>query len=120
MVTHLTRKVQTVKHKHPKRSKITSVVDYGDIVEITELTTNEKMTETTYEKNNQSNPEKVSFGWIGQLECFTYKNERNSFFIGANGVCYRVPIDECRALIRLYSKTADYFHLRRKKKAKKR
>jgi hypothetical protein len=81
-----------VKHTHPKRSWVEIGNDYGDIVEISKLTTKEKPIETVYQKNKQINPEKISYGYIGLIEYFSYKNHVDDLLYSLNGVCYRVPI----------------------------
>ena len=116
--SHLLRKIRVVQHHHPRRTKVTTEIDYGDVVEVSELTTSQKPLETTYQKNNAINPEKVSYGYIGQLEVFSYKNSVDSFIIGANGVSYRVPIDCWRSLFRVGCRIGNVNGLNYRKKVK--
>jgi len=117
---HLQKKYKIVKHQHPKRTSLILEADYGDVLEKTVLTALEKPITTILQKNKEKNPKKISFGYIGTLEAFSYENERSFFFLGQNEISYRIPIDNCRAFIRLYSRISDYFGIRNHKRFKKR
>lgn len=115
---HFKRKIQTIKHKHPKRTTLNLTVDYGDIKEITELTSIETPKETVLAKLKEMNPEKISFGFFGQFEVFTYKSCKDNFLISVNGTVYRVPIECWRGLCKLQCRIRGYYGFNLKKKVK--
>lgn len=105
---HETRKYKTVKHRHPKRTEMILAVDYGDMIEVTKITSVEKPV-NKLEYKNEKNPEKIYIQDIGQLRIFVYKNNRDYFFVSSKDGVYSIKSDLALLLSRAHLKLVNFW-----------